>query len=102
MNRHRVLGIVAVVVALGACIALGLWSTVDVVPHSMLGWALLIGLGVPAVVLVEAVGDAGSGARFLARLSSPMRVLVAIPLVLAFCGIAGLLFRIVRQVVLAA
>ena len=63
---------------------------------------MLVGLGVPVSLLIEWIGDASLSHRWFDRLSSPMRIMVAIPIVLVL-GVGALaLVRVVRMAVLAA
>jgi hypothetical protein len=66
------------------------------VPRSPLGWAALVGLGIPLWVILEWLGHIVLGSRFYARRSSFGRVLFAVPAVAILMVIAAVLIRLVQ------
>ncbi len=73
-----------------------------VVPHSLLGWLALLGLGAPAWIFLEWLGTVVLGARFLVRRSSGVRILLGVPTALAIIGIGWACFTLVQGAMLAA
>ncbi len=72
------------------------------VPHSLLGWVALVGLGLPVWVFLEWLGEAVLGSRFFARRSSGFRILLGVPALIALGAVAVVLMRFVQGIVLAA
>ena len=62
-----------------------------VLPHSPLGWVLLFVLGIPIWFLLEWAGERTFGLKFFSNLSSPVRVLVAVPFAIVLFTVAALL-----------
>jgi hypothetical protein len=79
-----------------------LFAYFPAVPHSALGWAALFGLGVPIWLLLEWLGGVIVEWRFFARRSSGIRILLGIPIFLAFMVIAWACVRLVQAAVLSA
>ena len=67
-----------------------------VLPRSPLGWALLVVLGIPVWFALEWAGERTLGLRFFSNLSSPARVLVAVPFAIVIFTVAALLAWDVR------
>lgn len=94
-------------ILVGACavvllLVMQLWIFLPVVPRSILGAVVLVALGLPVSLLIEWMGDAALDRRAFHRLSSPTRVLVAVPVVLAIAAVAAVLVWAVRLAVAAA
>ena len=79
-----------------------LYAYFPVVPHSLLGWLALVGLGAPVWIFLEWLGEAVVGLRFFARRSSGVRILLGVPTALAIMGIAWVCVRLVQGAVFAA
>lgn len=69
------------------------------VPKSFLGWAALFLVGLPAWFALEWVGTVVLGSRFFARLSRPMRILLAVPAVAAIMALAVIVVQSVQRLV---
>lgn len=72
------------------------------VPHSVLGWAVLAGLGLPVWLFVEWIGNAVLGSRFFANRSSGFRILIGLPVVFVLVAIAAACVRWVQAAIFAA
>ncbi|WP_431262702.1 hypothetical protein ACQ859_21675 [Roseateles chitinivorans] len=72
------------------------------VPHSVLGWAVLAGLGLPVSLLVEWLGNAVLGSRFFANRSSGFLTLLGLPVVLLLVAIAAACVRLIQAAIFAA
>ncbi|GAB2524612.1 hypothetical protein [Lysobacter humi (ex Lee et al. 2017)] len=72
------------------------------VPKSLLGWILLVVVGLPAWMFLEWAGDSVLGARFFKRRSSAGRIFLAVPAVAALMGLATLVVVCVRWVIVSA
>ena len=99
MAFRRVLLAACVVVLL---LAAQLWIFMPIVPHSILGWAALVALGLPVSMLIEWLGEALLDRKAFHRLSSPARIVVAVPVVLVLGAMAAALVWGVRTLVAAA
>lgn len=76
-----------------------LFAYYPAIPRTLLGWAALIFLGLPVWFFLEWLGGAVLQSRFFSRLSSPMRVLVAIPVVILLMVFASFLIKLVQQLI---
>jgi hypothetical protein len=70
-----------------------------VVPKSLLGWVALFLLGLPSWFALEWVGTTVLGSQFFARLSRPMRILLAVPALAAIMVLAVVVGQFVQSVV---
>ena len=86
--------------ALAVCALL--YAFAPAVPHSVLGWAALAGLGIPAWLFLEWLGGAVLGSGFLTRRSSGMRILLGVPAVLVLAAIGWLCVWLVQAAVASA
>ena len=102
MTFRRVFTLCALAVAVFGWLAIKVWGAVRVLPHSVGGWAVLIGLGVPVVLLIEAFGEEALRPSLFDRWSSPMRIVVAVPLVLAILAVTLALVWGVRSLIAIA
>ena len=89
------LAIVGVII----CFALALYF--PAVPRSLLGWAALVLVGIPVWLLLEWLGTAVLGIRFLSRLPSWGRVAIAVPLVGVFLIVAFAMAWSVRKLIMS-
>ena len=71
------------------------------VPHSVLGWVALVGLGLPVWFFLEWLGTAVLGSRFFARRSSGFRILVGVPVCLVLVVISMICVRLVQGAIAA-
>jgi hypothetical protein len=67
-----------------------------VVPRTPLGWAALVGLGVPLWFFLEWLGQLVLGSSFYSRRSSAGRIVLAIPAVALLLAIGAVLIRLVQ------
>lgn len=72
------------------------------VPRSLLGWVVLVGVGLPVWAFLEWLGEAVLGSRFFANRSSGFRILVGVPVVVVLIAIAAVCVRLVQVATLAA
>lgn len=70
------------------------------VPRSAIAWGALIALGLPVWLFLEWLGECVLGSSFFSRKSSAFRILLAIPVVVAFMVIATYLVRLVQSAVI--
>ena len=91
-----------VIVGVGLLLCALLYAYFPAVPHSLLGWLALVGLGVPVWIFLEWLGEAVVGSRFFARRSSGVRILLGVPTALAIMAIAWGCVRLVQVAVFAA
>ena len=71
------------------------------VPRSLLGWVALFLVGLPSWFALEWVGTTVLGSQFFARLSRPMRILLAVPAVAAIMVLAVIVVRFVQRLVVS-
>ena len=71
------------------------------VPRSVLGWMVLIFVGIPVLLLLELIGTAVLGAKFFSQLPSFARVLVAVPAAALLAGVALFLVQLVQHLMLS-
>jgi hypothetical protein len=69
------------------------------VPKSLLGWVALFLVGLPSWFALEWVGTAVLGSQFFARLSRPMRILLAVPALAAIMVLAVVIAQFVQRLV---
>lgn len=96
--RHVVL----LVFGVGLLLCALLYAYFPAVPHSVLGWVALIGLGLPAWIFLEWLGETVVGSRFFARRSSGVRILLGVATALAILAIAWGCVRLVQVAVFVA
>jgi hypothetical protein len=72
------------------------------VPHSVLGWVVLVGLGLPVWAFVEWLGAVVLGSRFFANRSSSIRIFIGVPVLLVLIAIAAVCVRFVQVAIFAA
>ena len=71
------------------------------VPSSLLGWVALFLVGLPAWFALEWVGTRVLGSQFFARLSSPMRILLAVPALVAIMVLALVFGQLVQRLLVS-
>lgn len=86
-------------VGLVACALL--FAYFPAVPRSLLGWVALFLVGLPSWFALEWVGTTVLGSQFFARLSRPMRILLAVPAVAAIMVLAVIVVRFVQRLVVS-
>jgi hypothetical protein len=69
------------------------------VPKSPLGWVALFLVGLPAWFALEWVETTVLGSKFFARLSRPMRILLAVPALAAIMVLAVVVGQFVQRLV---
>ena len=99
MTVRGVLGAGGIAVFL---VCLLLYTYYPAIPQSQLGWAALIGLGLPTYFFLEWLGEAILGATFFKQRSSVGRVLLAVPVAAILLAVAALLVWLVRRAVVTA
>lgn len=67
------------------------------VPKQFLGWVALLLIGFPAWLGLEWAGTTVLGSQFFARLSHPMRILLAVPAVAAIMVLAVVVGQFVQR-----
>jgi hypothetical protein len=66
-------------------------------PRSFLGWLVIIFIGIPVWLFLEWIGERMFGMQFFNKLSSPMRVIIAIPFFIALVAVAAFLVQLVQK-----
>jgi len=94
--------VVLLIVGLGLLLCALLYVYFPAVPHTALGWLALVGLGVPAWMFLEWLGEAVVGSSFFARRSSGVRILLGVPAAIAIIAIAWVCVSLVQRAVFAA
>lgn len=84
-------------VGLAACALL--FAYFPAVPRSLLGWMALFLVGLPAWFALEWVVTTVLGSQFFARLSRPMRILLAVPALAAIMVLAVMVGQFVQRLV---
>jgi hypothetical protein len=69
------------------------------VPRSVLGWLALVFVGLPVWFFLEWLGNRALGMRFLTQFSSPVRIIVALPFVIALGALCIFLVQFVQKLV---
>jgi len=69
------------------------------VPKSLLGWVALFLVGLPSWFALEWLGTTVLGSQFFARLSRPMRILLAVPALAAIMVLAVVVAQFVQRLV---
>ena len=69
------------------------------VPRSVLGWLALVFVGLPVWFFLEWLGNRVLGMRFFSQLSSSLRIVIAIPFVIALAVVGILLVQFVQKLV---
>jgi hypothetical protein len=69
------------------------------VPKTLLGWVALVFVGLPVWFALEWMGTVVLGAQFFARLSRPMRILLAIPVLAVLMVLAVVLGKFVQVLI---
>jgi len=68
-------------------------------PRSLLGWLTLICVGLPVWFFLEWLGERVLGMNFFTKLSSSMRVIIAVPLVIVLMVVCAFLVQLVQKLV---
>ena len=76
-----------------------LFAYFPAVPKSLLGWVALFLVGLPAWFALEWVGTTVLGSQFFARLSRPMRILLAVPVLAAIMVLAVVVGQFAQRLV---
>ena len=76
-----------------------LWIFVPSFPRSLLGWVVLVVLGLPVSLFIEWLGEASMSARFWTRRSAGMRILLGVPAVIVLMGVSAALVWGVRWLI---
>ncbi|HKE96975.1 MAG TPA: hypothetical protein VKB34_21890 [Povalibacter sp.] len=86
--------LVAALVAAPFVVGALLWIYYPAVPKSLLGWILLILLGIPTWMLLEWLGDRVFGAQLFARLGRTSRIALAVPIAILLLLLAAYLVHL--------
>ena len=78
-----------------------LFAYFPAVPRSFLGWVALFLVGLPTWFALEWVGTTVLGSQFFARLSRPMRILLAVPALAAIMVLAVVVGQFVQRLVVS-
>lgn len=84
----------AALLAVPIVVALLLWLYYPTIPRSVLGWILLLVIGIPTWIVLEWLGHRLLEARFFSRLGSVARIALAVPILILFMIAAGYLVRL--------
>jgi hypothetical protein len=91
---YRILSILEIVAICAAFLA---WTFYPEIPSSVLGWAALIIIGIPAYIFLEWLGETILGSQFFKNMSSFTRILLGVPVALILIAIAVLIIGFVQQ-----
>jgi hypothetical protein len=89
----------AAVFIVGAVVVYGLVEYFPAVPHSVLGWAALVFLGVPLLILAEAVAEWFHRRQFYRKWPSVIRIAFGVVAVLVFAALLFWPFTIVIKLI---
>jgi hypothetical protein len=93
---NRVLGVLGIVVFCAAFLA---WTFYPDIPSSVLGWAALFVIGIPAYIFLEWLGDVVFGSQFFKNRSSFTRILLGVPVALVLISIAFIVITVVQELI---
>jgi hypothetical protein len=99
-TRTGALGPILLAVLLVAGVLLSLYF--PTVPDTVLGWVALFVIGLPTWFFLEWLGTVVLGAKVIARLSSPARIAIGVPLVIALAIVGVFLIRFGQWVIAGA
>ena len=88
--------------AAGLLLCALLFTYFPAVPHSVLGWIVLVALGIPVWIFLQWLGETAAESRFFVRRTSGVRILLGVPVALAIMAIAWVCVRLVQAAILAA
>jgi hypothetical protein len=91
--------ILAVLLALALAVGMLLWLYHPVVPRSLLGWVILIAIGIPTWFLLESLGARVLSARVFSNLGRPARIALAIPVLVVLLILAAYVIRLGQEVI---
>ena len=94
--RHVLLALGIVVFLLCGLLFLGF----PVVPTSFMGWVALVTLGIPTWFFLEWLGEQVLGSAFFSRRSPAVRILLAVPAVIALVAVGSVLVWVVQWAML--
>lgn len=89
---------IAVFVAFVTLVLLASYSTV---PRSALGWIALFVIGLPTWLFLELLGDKVLSAKAFSRMSSGLRIALAVPAVLVVAAIGFALIWVGRYIIMS-
>ena len=82
LRSTRAEAVVATLLAVALVVGVLLWMYYPMIPRSVLGWVLLIVIGVPTWFLLEWIGDRTLQSRLFSRLGSAARIALAVPVLI--------------------
>ena len=85
----RVDAVFATLLAVAVAIAMLLWLYYPTIPRSVLGWVLLVVVGIPCWFLLEWLGERILGAGFFSRIGRAARIALAVPMLILFIVLAA-------------
>jgi hypothetical protein len=94
MKSRRADLVLATILLLPLLLAGLLWMYYPVVPKTVVGWLLLVIIGIPTWLLLEWMGDRVLGARFFSRLGRAARIALAVPVVILLLIVAAYIIRL--------
>ncbi|QQX78716.1 hypothetical protein JK628_14185 [Shewanella sp. KX20019] len=92
MNR-----ILSILGEVAFCAAFLAWTFYPEIPSSVLGWGVLIIIGIPAYLFLEWLGETVLGSQFFKNRSSFTRVLLGVPVALVLIVVALFVIGFVQQ-----
>jgi hypothetical protein len=78
----RTESVVAALLAVALVVGVLLWMYYPMIPRSVLGWVLLLVIGIPTWFLLEWIGERTLRSRFFSRLGSAARIALAVPVLI--------------------
>jgi hypothetical protein len=98
-HRWRALGGALGLVVLAVCMLLYLYY--PAVPHSVIGWVLLVVVGIPTWFFLEWLGEVTLGSQLFTKLSSGARIAIAVPVIIVLMLIGGIVVHFGQRAITA-
>lgn len=80
-------------------VAMLLWLYYPTIPRSVLGWVLLLVIGIPTWFLLEWLGERILGARFFSRIGRGARIALAVPILIVFLILAAYIIHLGQRAI---
>ena len=91
--------VLATLLAAALVVAMVLWLYYPVIPRGVLGWVLLLVIGIPTWFLFEWLGGRILEAQFFSRMGRAARIALAIPVLSLFLIIAAYIIHLGQRAI---
>jgi len=88
-RSSRTDAVAAVLLAVALAAGMLLWLYYPAIPRSVLGWVLLIVIGIPTWFFLEWLGGWVLGSDFLSRVGRIARIAMAVPILIVLLFVAA-------------